>query len=112
MTDAVDYLPLRTCPACSGEKHPGIILCLDCWGKVREETKELLLMADVYAVGRRKEFYKQIALQIPLQEIILAEDGHNYEREPVVHRHKVSPAQDVFEFMASVPTRQRRKGRR
>lgn len=111
MPDAVDCLSLRECPACGGKKHPSIILCLDCWGKVREATKEVLLKADVFAAGRREWFYAMLKSGWKLEEIVMPENSPDYKREEVKHR-RVAPGQEAFEFLASVPTRQRRRGRK
>jgi hypothetical protein len=111
MADTTDYLNSKTCPACNGKKHPGIILCLDCWGKVRGATKEVLLKADVFAIGRREWFYNMLASGWSLEEITLPENSPDYKREAIKHR-RTAPGQEDFKFMASVPTRIRRRGRR
>lgn len=55
-----DFLDGRHCPMCEGDKHPGIIVCLSCWGKLHEKNAQSLLLADVYAVGRRLWFYDRL----------------------------------------------------
>ena len=100
----IDYLNLRTCPACLKDKQPGIIVCLNCWPKLKESTVKALLKADVYAVGRRKELYHQIEKGYTIENIIVPV-SKEYEREPVKRRQKTEelPGQTAMKFLNDMP---------
>ena len=78
----VDHLKLKVCPCCQGPKHAGPIVCVDCWAKLRDKTKIALTIADVYSIGRRKEFYRQLAAGFKPQDILIMVSDDNYERTP------------------------------
>lgn len=82
MPDTVDYSPLKTCPACGGSMIPGDILCFGCW----------------YRAGSKKR-----------GELLKAAGGTDQKTTTPCADE---PTSDGFGFMASVPTRQRRRGRR
>ena len=96
---AEDYLNGKICPACRGEKRPGIILCLDCWSRTNDYHKKQLLIADVYAVGRRRFFYACIESGYKIERVFGYPRIEELEREPV-RRKRVSrkdPTQIEFE---------------
>ncbi len=101
-----DYLNLRTCPACQGDKQPGIIICLDCWPKLREDAKKALKKPDVYAIGRRKEFYRQIDKGYKIASVMIPV-SKEYEREPVKSRGQSEelPGQLSMSILADATSR-------
>jgi len=101
----VDYLNLKTCPCCQGPKHAGLIVCLDCWAKLRDKTKLALTIADVYSIGRRKEFYRQLAAGFKPQDIQIMVSDDNYERTPVKKRVAGDAEQEDSAFVATLPRR-------
>ncbi len=106
MTEQRDYLMERVCPACKGEKHPGIIVCLDCWAKTHDYTKAMLKKTDVYARGRRLFFYGRIERGCDITDSI-AFFKEDLERDPPKQRQPKSdsPGQGELGFMDEVPRR-------
>ena len=101
----VDHLKLKVCPCCQGPKHAGPIVCVDCWAKLRDKTKIALTIADVYSIGRRKEFYRQLAAGFKPQDILIMVSDDNYERTPVRRRMEKGTDQEDLAFVATLPQR-------